>query len=370
MKLSFLYVGITAIHTNWDEAVKQQILSEKSNNQLGLVSCNESWGLIYMATCRFEEAAKAYESCISLLKTMDREYMYILQVKELENKASQLRGLIILSGILLLYISLFIWYLTRIKKLKDILLKEEIALKQTNQDLQVAKEKAENAEKTKSNFVANISHEIRTPLNAIASFAALLKESSSDERVKYIQIINNNSDLLLNLISDVLNLSRLSDTNFTLNIQLVNLEECCQHALYTVKCFISPHVEVLFSHPEKPFEMNTDSLRLQQLLVNLLSNAAKFTEKGEIVLDYKVDKESSSVQFSMSDTGCGIPLEKQEFILGGLGKTNEFKQETGLGLSICQAIAKRFGGRLSIDHTYTLGARFIFTMPLENNTDK
>lgn len=203
-------------------------------------------------------------------------------------------------------------------------------------------------------------------MNSIVGFADMLKDSSQEERAEYIRIINNNSDLLLNLISDVLNLSRLSDTNFVLNIQRVNLEECCQHALSTVKHCVSPCVKTVFTHPEEPFIMNTDSLRLQQLLVNLLVNAAKFTEKGQITLDYKVNQSLSSVIFTVTDTGCGIPLEKQELIFNRFEKANEFKQGTGLGLPICRAIAKRFEGLLSVDPTYTSGARFVFTIPLES----
>lgn len=289
-----------------------------------------------------------------------------IQEKELQNKHSQLQGFIILSCILLLSLVFWIWYLIRTKKLKNGLVKEQLTLKGINHDLQIAKERAEKTEKMKSNFIANISHEIRTPLNTIVGFADMLRDSDKEERTQYIHIINNNSDLLLNLVSDVLDLSRLSDEDFVLNIQPVNLEECCQHALSTVKHSIYPNVETVFTHPEKPFEMETDSLRLQQLLVNLLGNAAKFTEKGKITLDYTVDQDSSSVIYSVTDTGIGIPLEKQNLIFNRFEKANDIKQGTGLGLSICQAIAKRFGGHLSIDSTYTSGARFVFVMPIEN----
>lgn len=292
-----------------------------------------------------------------------------LQEKQLQNKHSQLQGLIILSCLLVLSLAFWTWYLIRTKRLKNELIKEQLTLKGINHDLLIAKERAEKAEKMKSNFIANISHEIRTPLNTIVGFADMLRDSDKEERSEYIRIINNNSDLLLNLVSDVLNLSRLSDEHYVLNIQQVNLEECCQHALSTVKHSIPPHVETVFTHPEKPFVMMTDPLRLQQLLVNLLGNAAKFTEKGEITLSYKVDQETSSVIFSVTDTGCGIPLEKQEMIFKRFERANESKQGTGIGLSICQAIAKRFAGHLSIDPTYTTGARFVFVMPINTNIE-
>ena len=294
----------------------------------------------------------------------------VFQRKELNNKHSQLIIVIIFSAILLTSLVFLLCYLVRARKLKNTLLKEQGVLRETNKNLRKAKERAEMADRMKGNFIANISHEIRTPLNAIVGFAGLLSDSSGEDRAEYMQVIKNNSDLLLNLVSDVLNLSSLESDTFTLHYQHADIQECCQHALGTVRQRVNPDVKIVFTHPDVPYMTDTDTLRLQQLLVNLLANAAKFTDQGEIHLDYKVDALQGILIFSVTDTGCGIPLDKQEIIFNRFEKVDDFKQGAGLGLSICMAISKRFGGKLYVDSSYTHGARLVFEVPLIENPEE
>lgn len=340
---------------------------------------------IYMAMGKKQEALNIYQQFLNFRKSQNKQ-AYIkqidqlrsiqksneddkaiqklsLQQKELDNKHSQLIALIIFAFIL--FLSLLFWfrYLIRTRKLKNILLKEQSALMRTNENLEVARVRAEKADKMKSNFIANISHEIRTPLNAIVGFTSLLGDSTKEERTEYMQVINNNSELLLNLVSDVLDLSRLEADNFMLHYQEVDIQECCQHALTTIRHRVNPGVNLVFTYSNAPYIMSTDPLRLQQLLVNLLTNAAKSTEEGEIHLDYQVDEAGRLIKFIVTDTGCGIPPDKQKIIFNRFQKLNEFKQGAGLGLSICRAISDRFAGRLYLAPLYTQGARFIFELP-------
>lgn len=286
------------------------------------------------------------------------------QQQQLKAQKIKVLALTSFSVVLLVALAFLFRYLNRTKKLRNALFLEKQSLNKTHEDLSLAKEKAERAERMKGNFVANISHEIRTPLNAIVGFSALLSDSTQDERSEYIQVINNNSDLLLNLVSDVLDLSHFEADDFTLNIEKVNISACCQHALNAIRQRVAPGVKLTFTHPgDITFSVNTDSLRLQQLLVNLLANAAKFTEQGEINMDYKVGENGKELIFSVTDTGCGIPLDKQKIIFERFEKVNDFKQGAGLGLSICMSISNCFQGRLFVDPTYVDGARFIFVLP-------
>lgn len=201
-------------------------------------------------------------------------------------------------------------------------------------------------------------------MNAIVGFSGLLEDADEEERKEFIRIINNNSDLLLDLVNDVLDLSRLESGSYNLNLKECNIYACCKDVEKSVQQKIQPGVNLTLTCSEKDFAMKTDILRLQQLLLNLLTNAAKFTAQGEINLDYQVDKEKMQVIFSVTDTGCGVPPDKQESIFNRFEKVDEFKQGAGLGLPICRTIAGLFGGTLTVDPAYTGGARFIFVHPI------
>lgn len=285
---------------------------------------------------------------------------------QLSHKQKQLVGVLMLLILLLVLLYLLFRYANKTRKLKNDLQYERNSLVESSEHLRIAKEKAEEADHMKSSFLANISHEIRTPLNAIVGFSQLLGDASAEEREEFIKIISNNSELLLSLVNDVLDLSRLEANAFSLVMVESDIQDCCHNALDSVRHRVAEGVKLTFTCPDEALCLNIDPLRLQQLLVNLLTNAAKFTDAGEINLDFRVDKEKKQVVFSVTDTGIGIPPDKQESIFNRFEKVNEFKQGTGLGLSICRVIADRFGGTIQVDSSYTDGARFVFVMPYEN----
>lgn len=296
-------------------------------------------------------------------KKIQEQHM-LHQKEQLSQKQTQLTISIIFFGVLLISFYFLFRYAYHTQKLKNDLQKERGVLIETTDKLRIAKEQAEESNRMKTAFVANISHEIRTPLNAIVGFSGLLEDADEEERKEFIRIINNSSDLLLNLVNDVLDLSRLDSDSFSLVLKDCNIYSCCMNARESMRQKVQPGVKLTLTCSDKDYIMKTDPLRLQQLLLNLLTNAAKFTEQGEINLDYQVDKEKKQVVFSVTDTGYGVPPEKQESIFNRFEKVDEFKQGAGLGLPICRMIASRIGGTLTIDPTYTEGARFIFVHPL------
>ena len=262
--------------------------------------------------------------------------------------------------ILVLGLCISLFYYFRTKRLKDELLKSE-------KDLRVAKDRAEESNRLKSAFLANMSHEIRTPLNSIVGFSDVLAmgDSTEDEQQSYYQIIKTNSDLLLRLINDILDLSRLEANRVTLTWEECDVVQLCRQVVASVSFSRqSSDNQFLFSTSFETFRMVTDVQRMQQVIINLLSNADKFTKGGKITLDFSVNEEKQMAIFSVTDTGCGIPKEKQGLVFERFEKLNEYAQGTGLGLSICKLIVHKWRGSIWIDPDYTGGARFVFSHPL------
>ena len=262
---------------------------------------------------------------------------------------------VLLSG---LFVSLYFYYHT--KKLKDELEESESALRE-------AKDRAEESSRLKSAFLANMSHEIRTPLNAIVGFSDVLASGgiSVDEQQGYVDIIKTNSDLLLRLINDILDVSRLEADRVTFTIEKCDVVPLCQQVLASVSQARKSENEFIFECDRESVDLRTDTQRLQQVIINLLSNADKFTRNGKITLKLEVDDEKRVATFSVSDTGTGIPLEKQKLVFERFEKLNEYVQGTGLGLSICKLTVEKWGGEIWVDSGYTDGARFVFTHPFE-----
>lgn len=250
------------------------------------------------------------------------------------------------------------------------ILKQNKKIAESKVRLEQSKQNAENAMQTKSLFLSNMSHEIRTPLSALSGFSNLLTEQGLDmeTRRQCGDIIQQNSDLLLKLINDVLDLSNLETKNMKFNFGYFDAITICNNVIDTVNKVKQTQAELRFKTSMASLKLYTDDSRLQQLLINLLINATKFTPQGSITLEIEQPSEEAAL-FTVTDTGCGIPLEKQSSIFNRFEKLNEGAQGTGLGLSICQLIIERFGGKIWIDSTYTSGCRFCFTHPI-HQTEK
>ena len=248
--------------------------------------------------------------------------------------------------------------------------KKIFRLKRSQMRQEAMKEKAVQAIQRKNMFLSNMSHEVRTPLNAIVGFSAVLTdedESFDDEsRREFSEIIKVNSFQLLKLINDILDFSDFENDNITFNIRTHDAVKLCNEVVETVMASRKLEVEMRFDTDLSVLMLDTDDARLRQVLINLLVNAAKFTEQGSIVLELKM-ADADTALFSVTDTGCGIPPEKQHLIFERFEKLNDFVQGSGLGLSICQLIVKYMNGKLWVDSGYTRGARFCFTHPLKYN---
>lgn len=271
----------------------------------------------------------------------------------------QIWGVSIAFGLLLIGFVMTFYYFLRTKRLKDELLVSEV-------ELVAAKERAEESDRLKSAFLANMSHEIRTPLNAIVGFSNVLVtgECSPDEQKEFVDVIQTNSDLLLRLINDILDISRLETGKLKFSYEECEVVSLGQRIMATTSYSKKEGVEYVYRPFTDSFVIETDVQRLQQILINLLSNANKFTLKGQIILGIEQDADGESLIFSVTDTGCGIPLEKQQKVFERFEKLDEYVQGTGLGLAICKITVGILGGEIWIDQDYTDGARFMFSHPI------
>lgn len=230
-------------------------------------------------------------------------------------------------------------------------------------ELMVAKEKAETSDQLKSAFLANMSHEIRTPLNAIVGFSSMLQEADNpEEKLQYVTIIEENNKRLLQLISDILDLSKIEAGTFDFTFEKVNAKRLCNELYQAMQMRTSPQVELRLSPDLPDLQLTSDKSRLYQVLSNFVVNALKFTSEGSITISYQI--KGKEAKFSVEDTGIGIEPEKQTAVFNRFVKLNNFIPGTGLGLSICQSIITQLGGKIGVDSEPGKGSCFWFTHPL------
>ncbi len=291
-------------------------------------------------------------------------------LKETVQKERHVRHIasMLFAGILLVILAFVLYELRSMRKRRA---KDE----QMIADLKEANEKVRLADEAKTRFVQNMSHEIRTPLNAIVGFSQLLGlpdgSFPEEEKAEFSEHIVNNSHMLTMLLDDILNASAMDSGDYRITYTEGECNHMCQAAISSAEHRLQPGVTMSY-HPmfEGPFTFRTDPWRVQQILINLLTNACKHTTEGEIILSCSLTENPGEVTFAVTDNGPGVPEHLAELIFGRFAKLNEFVQGTGLGLSICRDIATRMGGRVFLDTEWTQGgARFVFVLPVTKNQD-
>lgn len=307
-------------------------------------------------SCRDSLDAQSYSRQINELHAL-----YQIDQSEFDNLSRQKKMVSWSISIILCILSLIICFIFRIKR-------DNKRLLQSQQEQEKIRSQAENSIRTKSLFLSNMSHEIRTPLNALSGFSSILTGESIDDetRKQCNDIIQQNSDLLLKLINDVIDLSSLEIEKMAFKFKECDAVELCKNVIDMMEKIKQTNADVRFSTSLLSLELLTDNARLQQVLINLLINATKFTPQGSITLTLEKQTEDMAL-FSVTDTGCGIPIENQKKIFNRFEKLNENAQGTGLGLSICQLIIKQLGGTVWIDENYSGGTRFMFTHPIRHD---
>lgn len=316
---------------------------------------------------------------INQLRTIHEVDKLELKNKQMELEAGRLKLTITLVLLVVLLIALVVVFIHSIylKRMKSLLEKSDEELKKDKEKLQqseralsLAKEKAEADNRFKDMFLANLSREIKTPLDSIVGFSSKLGEMyDRGETKEFASIIKNSSDLLLKLVDDTICVSLLQTEQTPFVLENIEINRFCKEILQGVESHLTPGVVLNFRSSTDRFILQTDAARLKQVLDILLTNAAKFTKKGEISLIYLVSQEKEVVQFIVEDTGPGIPKDIQDRIFDSVDNVDVSAQGVGLGLAICKIVANRLDGTISLDTVYEEGTRIIFTHPIRNNNN-
>ncbi|WP_293716917.1 ATP-binding protein [uncultured Parabacteroides sp.] len=244
---------------------------------------------------------------------------------------------------------------------------EDISDKKRIEHLMYEVKKADEANRLKSAFLANMSHEIRTPLNAIVGFSSLLTETDDpSEKEEFIHIISMNNDLLLQLINDIIDMAKIESGSLDFTYDQVDINELMEDICHQIKLKnTSDAILISFDQKLPQCVINTDRSRLMQVIINFLTNALKFTEKGSILFGYTMDESAAEIRFYVKDTGIGIPEDKKDQIFDRFVKLNTFAQGTGLGLPICAMIAEKFGGSIGVESCVGEGSLFWLKIPVQ-----
>ena len=374
-QLESLYSGLTG---EYDKALAYKDSTLKMIKENG--NLNEYKNSIIEKAALFEKTGKKKDACllydkVNLMEDSLNSASYLRQIDslrisyqvnqmELENAAAHnklLTWILIYSFIIAIIAGLFICMAQKKNK----------RLTESKKRLKKVREEAQDSIHSKSLFLSNMSHELRTPLNAIVGFSDILTSEDvidTELRQQCSTPIKQNSELLMKLIKDITDLSSLEMNKMSFTYSKCDVVELCRSVINTVENVKQTSAVLHFVTSLDKLELTTDASRLQQILINLLINATKFTKEGSITLKLDLDNDLQEAVFTVEDTGCGIPSEKQAYIFKRFEKLHEGIQGAGLGLSICTLIVENIGGKLQLDPNYTDGARFIFTHPLNIQT--
>lgn len=279
---------------------------------------------------------------------------------------------LVVVGLLVWMLSLYLhsrWLAQRLFASNRKLIEERNTLKQTFVKLVELRDKAKAADHVKSDFVENMSGEIRVPLGAIVEYSHLITDFAEEDERSYIReyadIISVNTDLLIRLVNDVLDLPQIESGNLSIQRSPSSVKGICNFALELVKKHVNPEVKIIFANAGQPDSIIiTDPQRIEQVLIQILTNAAKFTDYGSITFGYEISPARDKITFTVTDTGIGVPRGMEEKIFHRFVKTDPTTQGNGLGLYISRLLANMLEGSLTLDHDYRAGARFIFTVPI------
>ena len=307
---------------------------------------------------------EAYETSKEYAVLLDTLRMQELRKKslELELQKSKKENYLYISLLLLALCAVF-YIFFRLGKMRSLYQ----ALQKSNEQVLIANQKAQESEEMKTAFIRNMSHEIRTPLNAINGFSELITNDdiSMDEKQAFSRIIYENCYHLTSMLNNLLEIAQLDSGNDSLPLVPTRIHELCLYEMQQVKKYQEkPEINYVVEGDKENDMILTNRAYFSLIISHLLANANKFTEKGSITLSYHLDSGANLVTLSVTDTGCGIPQDKQEWIFERFTKTNDFIPGSGLGLYLCRLIVNRLNGKIKTDPSYTKGSRFVITMPI------
>lgn len=371
----------TVLHETGDDylpalKLKAELLLKAGKEQEAAVLYHKSVNLI---DSTYNESLSKQ---INQLRTIHEVDKLELKNKQMELESSRMKLSITLVFLVVLLIALIVViihsvYLKRVKRLlersDEELKRDKEKLLVSEKALSLAKEKAEANNRFKDEYLFNLSREIKTPLDSIIGFSHKLGEIYDNEETKeYVSIIKNSSDLLLKLVNDTICVSLLQTDQTPFVLENIEINQFCQDRIHEVESKVAPGVALNFRSSTDRFILQTDAVRLKQLLDILLSNAAKFTKEGEITLLYLVSQEKGVVQFIVEDTGVGIPKDIQERVFNSIEiesseNVNVPVEGVSLGMAICKIVANRLEGTITLDTLYEKGTRIIFTHPIRIN---